>query len=68
MSVRVCRHCDEPILDPDDAVIVWREESMSGPGRDVWAHRAHVDLVEPDFTVTRILARVLVTKALRAPD
>ncbi|MFJ8054973.1 hypothetical protein [Streptomyces sp. NPDC096142] len=65
---RVCRHCDVVIADPDDAVHMWREESMSGPGRDVWAHREHVDLVEPDTVVTRILARVLVAKALHPTE
>ncbi|MER7927043.1 hypothetical protein ABTY96_28455 [Streptomyces sp. NPDC096057] len=66
--VHVCRFCDEVIVDPDDAVHLWHEESMSGPGRDVWAHRAHADLVEPDFTVTRLLARVLIAKALHSGD
>lgn len=36
MTLRFCRYCDEPITDPDDAVHLWHEESMSGPGRDVW--------------------------------
>ncbi|XUL89725.1 hypothetical protein ACQ86D_26420 [Streptomyces galilaeus] len=66
MTVRVCRYCDEVIADPDDAVLVWREESMSGPGRDVWAHRAHADLVEPDTTLLRILARVLIARPTRS--
>ena len=64
----ICRYCDEPITDPDGAVLVWREESMSGPGRDVWAHREHADLVEPDTTVTYILARVLIAKAMQSGD
>jgi hypothetical protein len=67
-KTHVCRYCDEPIADPGDAVLVWHEESMSGPGRDVWAHRAHADLVEPDTTLLRILTRVLVAQTIRAVD
>lgn len=63
--LRVCRYCDEPITDPDDAVAVAHELGMSGPGWTVWAHRAHTDLVEPNMDPIRILARVLVAKALR---
>jgi hypothetical protein len=62
MTLRFCRYCDEPITDPDDAVHLWHEESMSGPGRDVWAHREHADLVQPDTTLVRILARVLIAE------
>ncbi|MEU6415999.1 hypothetical protein [Streptomyces spiralis] len=64
MSMHICRHCDEPITDPDDAVFLWHEEGNSGPGWDVWAHRAHADLVEPDPAPMRILARVLLHRAL----
>ncbi|MFI9170502.1 hypothetical protein [Streptomyces lincolnensis] len=62
---RICRHCDEPITDPDDAVYVGHEPSNSGPGWAIWAHRAHVDLLQPDPVAVRILARVLVARALR---
>ena len=58
MTRRFCRDCDEPITDPDDAVHLTCEESMSGPGRDVWAHREHADLVQPDTTLVRVLARL----------
>lgn len=68
MTVRVCRACDEPIADPDDAVLLWHQESMSGPGRDVWAHREHVELVQPDTGLVRVLARVLISKAMRSGD
>jgi hypothetical protein len=61
---RVCRHCDEPITDPDDAVYVGHEMGNSGPGWDVWAHRAHIDLIGPDPDAVRIVARVLVHRAL----
>lgn len=64
----VCRHCDDVITDPDDAVLVWYEESMSGPQRAVWAHRDHADLIEPDTTLLRILARVLVSRAVHQRD
>ncbi|MFJ9628112.1 hypothetical protein ACIRU8_10510 [Streptomyces sp. NPDC101175] len=67
-AVHICRACDEPIADPDDAVLLWREESMSGPPRSVWAHRKHADLVQPDHDLLRILARVLIAKAARDPS
>ncbi|WP_435210746.1 hypothetical protein [Streptomyces sp. bgisy034] len=62
----VCRGCDEPISDPDDAVWLGHEMGNSGPGWDIWAHRAHVDLVGPDPVATRILARVLIARATQA--
>ncbi|WP_019054963.1 hypothetical protein [Streptomyces prunicolor] len=68
MTVRVCRACDEPITDPDDAILVWHQESMSGPGRDVWAHRDHADLIEPDTSLVRVLARVMISKAMQSGD
>lgn len=64
----VCRHCDEPITDPDDAVYLGHEEANSGPGWEVWTHRAHVHLLRPDPAVTNLLARVLIENALRGPD
>jgi hypothetical protein len=42
---RVCRYCDEPITDPDDFVFLWHEPGMLGPGRDVYTHREHDDLL-----------------------
>lgn len=60
----ICRHCDEEIPDPDDAVIVAHEMGNSGPGWTVWAHRDHADLVKPDPTPMHILARVLIHRAL----
>jgi hypothetical protein len=70
MTVRphVCRYCDDLIASPDDAVLLWHEESMSGPGRDVWAHREHADLVEPDTTLLHVLARVLIAEATRSDN
>ncbi|MEU7400691.1 hypothetical protein [Streptomyces sp. NPDC044948] len=62
----VCGYCDEPIPDPDDAVLVAHEGGNSGPGWDVWAHRAHADLVEPDPAAVRILDRVLLVQAMRS--
>lgn len=62
----VCRHCDEPIDDPADAVYLGHEMGNSGPGWDVWAHREHADLVGPDPDAVRIVARVLLHRALRA--
>ncbi|WP_405862093.1 hypothetical protein OG407_27635 [Streptomyces sp. NBC_01515] len=64
----ICRDCDEPIADPDDAVLIWHQESMSGPGRDVWAHHEHADLIQPDTSLVRVLARVMISRALREND
>lgn len=62
----VCRYCDQSITDPDEAMHVGYVPGNSGPGWDVWAHREHADLVEPDPVALRILARVLITRALRS--
>lgn len=62
----VCRHCDEPIADPDDAVYLGHEEGNSGPGWEVWAHREHADLVGLDPDATNILARLLIVRAMRS--
>ncbi|MGW1609394.1 hypothetical protein ACWCQZ_08350 [Streptomyces sp. NPDC002285] len=63
-TLEVCRYCDSPIADPDDAVAVAHELGMSGPGWTVWAHREHAHLVDVDSDAVRILARVLITRAL----
>lgn len=63
-ALPVCRACQAPILDPDDAVYLGHEEGNSGPGWEVWAHRAHVDQVGPDPVAMRALARVLIVQAL----
>jgi hypothetical protein len=58
-AVHVCRACDEPITDPGDGVVVLHEMSNSGPGWDVWAHRAHADDVEViDSDLLRITTRI----------
>jgi hypothetical protein len=67
-ALHVCRYCDSPIADPDDAVAVAHELGMSGPGWTVWAHREHAGLVKPDDDAARILARVLITRALTPDD
>ncbi|MFD4561685.1 hypothetical protein ACFWP5_46525 [Streptomyces sp. NPDC058469] len=67
-SLHICRYCDSPITDPDDAVAVAHELGMSGPGWTVWAHSEHADLVVPDADAVRILARVLITRALASGD
>ena len=59
-----CQACGEPIPDPDDAVYLGHEEGNSGPGWEIWAHRAHVDRVGPDPVAMRALARVLIAQAL----
>ncbi|WP_329437838.1 hypothetical protein [Streptomyces canus] len=63
-TLPVCRYCDVAITDPDDAVAVAHELGMSGPGWTVWAHREHAHLVEPDADAVRMLARVLIARAL----
>lgn len=56
---RICRACDEPITDPDDAVYLWHEEGSSGPGWEVYAHRAHAELVDVvDLKLLRIMMRI----------
>lgn len=54
----VCRQCDEPITDPSDVIVVAYEQTNSGPGRTVWAHRAHAHLVHPDPRLLQLLARI----------
>lgn len=58
--VRVCRHCQEEIANPEkDGVIVAHELGNSGPGWDIWAHREHaeqVDLIDDDLL--RIMLRI----------
>ncbi|MGW3913190.1 hypothetical protein ACWEBX_16985 [Streptomyces sp. NPDC005070] len=62
-ALRICRHCDESITDPDDAVLIGCDLGNSGPGWDVWAHTRHAALVGPDPDAVRILARVLLARA-----
>ncbi|MFF4360856.1 hypothetical protein [Streptomyces sp. NPDC001604] len=66
-ALHICRACDEPITDPDDAVLVGYEAGNSGPGWDVWAHREHAELVVPDPAPIRVLARILIHHATRHP-
>ncbi|MFC8098017.1 hypothetical protein [Streptomyces sp. NPDC057363] len=61
-AVRVCWHCDEPITDPEDAVLVAHEPGNSGPGWNVWAHQAHADRIEPHPGAVRALARILLAR------
>ncbi|MGW0828593.1 hypothetical protein [Streptomyces sp. NPDC002845] len=64
--VHICRYCDEPISDPQDAVQARYQPSMSGPGWIVWAHRAHAPLVQPDPTLLYLLLRIRLAKARQA--
>ena len=57
-GLHMCRHCDELILDPDDAVVVAYVHANSGPGRVVWAHSTHAYLVEPDPYPLALLTRI----------
>lgn len=63
--IKICRGCDEPITG-DGAVYLGHIEAASGPGWSVWVHPGHEHLVQPDPDAVRILARVLIAKALRA--
>lgn len=65
-TVHVRRYCDGPIADPGDAVLAGHEQGNSGPCWDIWAHRPHAGLVEPDPVAIRIQARVLLSRAMRA--
>ncbi|MEU2900642.1 hypothetical protein ACWC4E_28700 [Streptomyces sp. NPDC001273] len=60
----VCQACHEPIGDPDDAVYLGHEEGNSGPGWEIWAHRAHIGQVGPDPVAARAMARLLIVQAL----
>lgn len=58
---RICRYCDEPIEDADEAVAVAHELGNSGPGWTVWAHPEHAHLVEIiDATLLSIMLRLWV--------
>ncbi|MFD4258262.1 hypothetical protein ACFWR9_11675 [Streptomyces sp. NPDC058534] len=61
-EVRVCRYCDEPITDPGDAVLVAQEAGNSGPGWNVWAHRAHAGQLGMHPVAVRALARILLAR------
>lgn len=67
-SVRVCRRCDQPITDPEDAVLVAHEAGNSGPGWNVWVHRAHADRIELHPVAVRAMARILLTRAFSQGD
>jgi hypothetical protein len=60
--VRVCRHCQEEIIDPSDAVIVADELGNSDPGWDVYAHRDHAALVDLIDDLLRIMLRIWAAK------
>jgi hypothetical protein len=62
-AIRICRHCDQPITNSEDAVLIAQEAGNSGPGWNVWAHRAHADRIEPHPVAVRALARILLTRA-----
>ncbi|MFE8926443.1 hypothetical protein [Streptomyces rochei] len=52
-AMHLCRHCDQPITDPKDAVLITQEAGNSGPGRNVWAHRQHANRTEPHPVAVR---------------
>ncbi|MGW2014000.1 hypothetical protein [Streptomyces sp. NPDC001927] len=62
-----CRGCEGVITEAEDAVFLWHEPGSSGPGRDVYAHREHIQQVREDETAIRLLARILVRR-LTSPD
>ncbi|NUQ99535.1 MAG: hypothetical protein HOY79_24275 [Streptomyces sp.] len=65
-TLHVCRYCDGLITDAADAVRVGYEAGNSGPGWNVWAHRAHaVQATQPDSAFARILVHILIARALR---
>lgn len=46
---RICHHCDEPIEDPEDEVLVGAEPyNSAGGARLTYAHVDHVALLQPD--------------------
>ncbi len=47
--MKFCRHCDEPIEDPEDEVLVAIEPyNSAGEGRPIYAHVDHVALLRPE--------------------
>lgn len=58
MMLHMCRACDGLILDDADAVLVATESSSSGPGIQIWAHREHAHLVQPDPRPIALLAEI----------
>ncbi len=44
-AIHLCRHCDQPITDPKDAVLITQEAGNSGPGWNVRAHRQHANRI-----------------------
>ncbi|CAL9271580.1 hypothetical protein SUDANB5_00024 [Streptomyces sp. SudanB5_2050] len=67
-AMRLCRHCDQPITDPKDAVLIAQEAGNSGPGWNVRAHRRHANRTEPHPVAVRALARILLTRAFAQRD
>lgn len=67
-SPRFCRHCDEPIEDPEDEVLVAIEPSNSGGYRLIYAHVDHVALLEAvDPIPGGILAELRIDQLRRDP-
>lgn len=46
--MNVCRHCDEPIEDPEDQIFVAIEPRTSGGAHLIYAHVDHVALLKPE--------------------
>jgi hypothetical protein len=67
-AVFTCRACDEPITDPDDAVVVGYEAGNSGPGWDVWAHREHAarQPTAADIEFLQVMAWLLLKQAFES--
>ncbi|MET9158309.1 hypothetical protein ABZX56_11325 [Streptomyces parvulus] len=61
-GVHLCRACDALIIDPDDAVLVAQEAGNSGPGWNVWTHRAHAGQLEMHPVAVRAMARILLAR------
>ncbi|GHA28537.1 hypothetical protein GCM10010372_30380 [Streptomyces tauricus] len=55
--MKVCRHCQEPIEDPEDEVLVAVEPyNSAGGGRFIYAHVDHVSLLKADPIPAGVLA------------
>ncbi|GAA3777684.1 hypothetical protein ACFS5L_27660 [Streptomyces phyllanthi] len=65
-TLHICRHCDSLITDPDDGVLVTHEHGNNGPGWDIYAHREHAHLVQPDPQLMHLLLRIRLAKAARS--
>ncbi|WP_152867972.1 hypothetical protein [Streptomyces acidicola] len=62
VTLHICRYCDGLITDEAPGRAFAYEHSMSGRGREVWAHDEHAHLVKPDLALLLLLAHLPCTE------